>query len=57
MTYTQDSALKRIQSVGAKVDVKARIIVIPRDGMGIKALGAMDFLVKKHGFIATKLSR
>ncbi len=46
MKYTVESAMKRITANGGKVGGKA----IEADKPGLKVIGAISFLVNKHGY-------
>lgn len=47
--YTLESAVRRVRGAGIKIDAKRRTIII-KDGAGIKALGAIDYLEKNHRY-------
>jgi hypothetical protein len=48
--YTKETALHRVRDAGAKVNLKRGVIMLPSDGVGIKVLGALDYLHKEWNF-------
>lgn len=50
MDYTEQTALQRV--VGGKCKVSGKEIQMPVGGVGIKTWGAIDYLEKKHGYLA-----
>jgi len=50
MKYTLESALGRVKRSGAKVNTKKGLIELPKDGVGLKVLGACDYLEVEHNY-------
>ena len=49
--YTETKALQIVTSSGGRVDGK--LIVVEEGLTGLRACGAMDYLVNKHGYTAS----
>lgn len=51
-TYTRITAKAALEAAGARFDKTAPLIIkVGRKGLGIKALGAADYLMGHHGYI------